>query len=209
MRILAVSDEVVDRLYDTAAAGRLARPDLILSCGDLDYKYLEFLVTIFNVPLYYVPGNHDPDDNWMYAASRAEGCFNLDRRTAQVKGLLIAGLGGSIRYRPDGINQYDQGEMYSRMARLLPQLARNRLRHGRALDILIAHSPPFGIHDDDDPAHQGLRALNFLIRWARPRYVLHGHTHIYRRNLIKADTLIGQTKIINVHPYRLLEYDHE
>jgi Icc-related predicted phosphoesterase len=84
----------------------------------------------------------------------------------------------------------------------------NRIQYGRYLDILITHSPPFGIHDDDTQAHTGLKALNWLIQFAKPRYHLHGHTHHYRRNLSVSETKFKETKIINVHPYKLLDVYH-
>jgi uncharacterized protein len=62
------------------------------------------------------------------------------------------------------------------------------------IDILITHSPPFGIHDDDTQAHRGLKAMNWLIRIARPRYHFHGHTHFYRRNLEASETVIYKDK---------------
>src|SRR5215471_15859877 len=58
-RVLAVADEVADALYGDTL-DRL-KPDLILSCGDLPFEYLENLVTRAGVPLLYVLGNHDPD----------------------------------------------------------------------------------------------------------------------------------------------------
>src|SRR6266508_365807 len=57
-RILAVADEVDESLGGEALAQ--LRPDLMLSAGDLPFDYLEYLVTVLNVPLLYVPGNHDP-----------------------------------------------------------------------------------------------------------------------------------------------------
>ena len=57
-RILAIADEVDDAMY-TDKLARL-RPDLVLSCGDLPFDYLEFIVSRLDVPLVYVPGNHDP-----------------------------------------------------------------------------------------------------------------------------------------------------
>ncbi|MCJ7722643.1 MAG: hypothetical protein MUP03_00775 [Anaerolineales bacterium] len=122
---------------------------------------------------------------------------------------MIAGLGGSIRYLPAGYNQYTQMEMYLRMVRLLPQLVWNQLQYGRMLDILVTHSPPFKINDDDSQAHKGLRALNHLIRWARPRYHMHGHIHFYHGNLTPSETMCGMTHVINVFPYRVIELSDE
>jgi len=40
MKILALSDETCPALYDYYVPGRLAEYDLIISCGDLNAKYL-------------------------------------------------------------------------------------------------------------------------------------------------------------------------
>jgi len=206
-KILAVSDQVVERLYALAVDGQLQDIDLILGCGDLPYTYLEYLLSILNVPLFYVPGNHDPLYNSYQSLSHAEGGSNLDLKATSVKGLLLAGLGGSIRYRPDGVNQYTQSQAFFRAYTLLVRLLVNRVRYGRNLDILITHSPPFGIHDEESQAHQGLKALNFLIRVVSPRYLFHGHTHFYRNNLEDSVTKIEQTTIMNIFPYKVIEID--
>ncbi|MGQ9832778.1 MAG: metallophosphoesterase family protein [Candidatus Villigracilaceae bacterium] len=208
IKILAVSDEAVERLYTLASNNHFQDIDLILACGDLPYTYLGYLMDVLKVPLFYVPGNHDPQYS-SRLTTRVEGARNLDRGTACSHNLLLAGLGGCIRYRPDGVNQYTQTEMFLRAASLLPHLLYNRLRYGRALDILITHSPPFGIHDEDSRAHQGLKAINWLLRLTQPRYHLHGHTHIYRRNLTVSDSQIGSTRVINVHPYKVIEVTNE
>jgi len=209
MKILAVTDQVVERLYTLAVGEHFREVRLILGCGDLPSAYLEYLLTMLNVPLGYVPGNHDIVCTGASAVNYVGGGINLDGRVVRVKGLLLAGLGGSIRYRPDGINQYTQMEMYLRVLGLFPGLLWNRLRYGRALDILISHSPPFGINDDDSSAHRGLLALNFLIRWAKPRYHLHGHMHVYNRNLEVSTTTLGSTQVVNVFPYQVLEIPDE
>lgn len=206
MRFLAVSDQVVDRLYTLASNQHFADVDLILGCGDLPYEYLEYLVTVLNKPLFYVPGNHDPVYSLQDRRAHAEGGENIDQKVVEYQGVLFAGLGGSIRYHPDGVNQYTQTEMYWRTFKLVPRLLWNRIRHGRMLDVLITHSPPFGIHDDDTRAHEGLKALNWLIRWAKPRYLLHGHTHFYRQNLEACVTDAGKTTVRNIYPYKVMDY---
>jgi Icc-related predicted phosphoesterase len=207
MKILAVSDQVVERVYPLASQGHFRDASLIVGCGDLPYAYLEYLVTVIGAPLYYVPGNHDPEYDPRRADSRAEGGANLDLRLARDRlGLTLAGFGGSIRYKPDGPNQYTQSEATLRALTLLPSLLLRRLR-GRPVDILLAHSPPLGIHDSDG-AHCGLKALNLLLRWARPRYLLHGHTHFYRQNLEASETQFMHTRIVNVFPYKVIEIEH-
>lgn len=203
MKILAVSDQVIERVYPLASQGHFSEVSMILACGDLPYTYLEYLVSVVNVPLYYVPGNHDPEHDSRRAVSRAEGCTNLDLRLVRDHGLLLAGFGGSVRYRPDGVNQYTQNEATLRAITMLPALLARRLR-GQRVDVLICHSPPFGVHDSDG-AHTGLKAINLLIRWACPRFVLHGHTHFFRTNLETSDTKIDDARVINVFPYKVIE----
>lgn len=203
MKILAVSDQVIERVYPLASQGHFSDVSMILACGDLPYTYLEYLVSMVNVPLYYVPGNHDPEHDSRRTVSRAEGCTNLDLRLTRDRKLLLAGFGGSVRYRPDGVNQYTQNEATLRALTMLPALIVRRLR-GQRVDVLISHSPPFGIHDSDG-AHTGLKAINLLIRWARPRYLLHGHTHFFRTNLEASDTQFIDTHVINVFPYKVIE----
>lgn len=208
MKILAVSDEVVERLYSLCASGHFSNIQTIVSCGDLPYPYLENLVTLLNVPLFYVPGNHDPDYRTEDPRAHAEGGSNLDLKLVRHRKFLIGGFGGSVRYRPDGTNQYTQNEAYVRVFRLLPRLALNRMKYGRALDVLITHSPPFGIHDEETQAHRGLKAINWLLRVAKPRYHFHGHTHFQRRNLSPSETTLGATRIMNIFPYKIIEVNH-
>src|SRR2546428_11587343 len=96
------------------------RPALVLTCGYLPFDYLEYIVSRVNVPLLYVPGNHDPDlgpGDDTFSPLRAErpskgpeGCVNVDGRIVEAAGLRVAGLGGSMRYGP-GAHQDPQGEM--------------------------------------------------------------------------------------------------
>ena len=209
-KLLAVSDQTIERIYSLSANGHFNDIDIILGCGDLPYTYLEYLVSILNKPLFYVPGNHDPSYEPRNKASYAEGGSNLDLKTATIKNTLIAGFGGSIRYRPDGVNQYTQPQATQRALRLMLRLLFNRLQYGRTLDILITHSPPYGIHDEqDEVAHLGLKAINLLIRWAQPRYVLHGHTHFFRHNLAASTTQVGPTTVMNIFPYKVIEIENE
>jgi hypothetical protein len=208
MKILALSDQVEPRIYSPLILQSFRDVDLIVGCGDLPYEYLEYVLTLLNVPLVYVPGNHDPAYNPRNPQSYAEGGINLDRKLANIKGLWLAGLGGSIRYKPEGENQYTQFQMYERALPLAAALWRHRLL-GRRLDVLITHSPPAGVHDDDDPTHRGLQAINWLIRRFRPRFLLHGHTMFYKQNLIPNETSYLGTRVINVYPYRLIEIPEE
>jgi Icc-related predicted phosphoesterase len=198
VQIMAVSDEVVGFLHTQAAQDRFREVDLILGCGDLPADYLEYLVTELNVPLLYVPGNHDPD------ALAVPGGESIDGRIVERGGLRFAGLGGSPRYKADGRHQYTETEMRFRTASWLPSILLARTLRGRGFDVLVTHSPPRGIHEGPDRVHQGFLALRDLIRWARPHLMVHGHSHIHA-NVDESETYLDGTRVVNVYPYRVLE----
>ncbi len=211
MRILAVSDQVEDTLYTSTVRERLGNIDLILGCGDLPYYYLEYLQCMFDAPLCYVHGNHDPLVEYSSVGgtkTAPDGGDNIDMRCVAVNGLLVAGLEGCIRYRPDGNHQYTQSEMTFRAMSLVPDLLWNRLRHGRWLDVLITHSPPLGIHDMPTQAHTGFEVLVRLMRAFKPKYLLHGHRH-KNYGAGATETRYGETLVLNIHPYRIIEFENK
>jgi len=210
-RILAIADEVDEGMY----GDKLERlqPDLVLSCGDLPFDYLEYIVTRTNVPLLYVPGNHDPelkppDDTWTPLRTEPpsrgpEGCMNVDGRIVEAAGLRIAGLGGSMRYRP-GPNQYTERQMRWRALRIELPARLSRRGVQRRIDVLVTHAPPEGFSGkEDDLAHRGFAAFNRLIKNLMPRLHVHGHIHPYGppRALVR----LGPTLIVNAVPDRLVE----
>lgn len=207
MKVLAVSDRVLDRLYCSNVRDKYPDVELILGCGDLPFYYLDFLVSALDVPLAYVLGNHDGGPQYTSDKRQLTGVRGghyIHGQVIQLKGLILAGLNGSMRYRPHAPYMYSEAEMRGQVARLIPQLLWNRRRYGRYLDVLVTHSPPYGIHDRTDLPHTGFRIFLQLMRVFKPRYLLHGHIHLYRRDSVRR-TKVGETEVINVYPYKLLE----
>jgi len=211
MRVLAVSDRVLGHLYSENVRQKYPNIDLIVGCGDVPFYYLEFLVSALNAPLVYVRGNHDTSPQYTVdgrTLNSVQGGVDLHAQVVMLKGLIFAGLEGSMRYRPQAPLMYNESEMRWQMLRLVPQLLWRRLRNGRALDIFVTHSPPFGIHDRPDLAHTGFRVFHAAIRFLKPRFLLHGHIHVYRHDVQRV-TRVGDTTIVNVYPYRVLDLQEE
>ena len=208
MKILAVSDQVVKQLYRSDVKQHYPDVALLVGCGDLPFYYLDFLVSSFDVPLVYVQGNHD--DGLQYTVdgrvlNEASGGVNIHGRVVQRKGLILAGLEGSMRYKPGRELMYTENEMRRQVARLAPRLALNRAKFGRALDVLVTHSPPFGIHDMPDLPHTGFKIFRSFVTIFKPKYLLHGHIHVWRNDTVCVTQFEG-TCVMNVYPYRLFEY---
>jgi len=210
MRVLTVSDKVEPVLYGPYIRERVGNIDLILACGDLPYYYLEYIVSLLDKPLYYVHGNHDkvvvPEsgDEHLARPASLHWATNLHMCSIRHDGLLLAGLEGCRVYNPGARYQYSEAEVRIQIYRLSLQLYVNRLRYGRALDILITHAPPRGIHDGQDLPHRGFEGYLRLLERFRPTLMIHGHQHVYNRNA-ETETDYGSTRIINTYGYRVLE----
>jgi Icc-related predicted phosphoesterase len=202
VRILTICDEVDGRLYGPGLVEKRGQYDLLVSCGDLPPYYIDFVASTLNLPVYGVHGNHDaslarprdgePDIDW--------GMEELHGRIVQAQGLLIGGFDGCRRYNK-GEYQYTERGMRFQIARMLPQLLANKLRHGRYLDILVTHAPPRHIHDQEDRCHQGFEAFRWFLQTFRPSYHLHGHIHIYDKRTTTR-TQFHETVVLNAYPYR-------
>ncbi len=206
MKLLTVSDKEISLIYSAQIKQRFQDVDLAISAGDLSYYYLEYIISSLDIPLYYVRGNHARDVEYGIAGPRNApwGAVDLHRKTVRdpKTGLLLAGIQGSLRYNK-GKYQYTQSEMWSMVMQLVPELIWNKMRYGRFLDIFVTHAPPWGIHDEDDPAHQGIKAFTWLIKNFQPTFHIHGHIHVYHPGVV-TETMIGRTLVLNTYGYRKL-----
>jgi hypothetical protein len=214
MKVLCVADHVDPFIYSAGLKSRFADVDLVISAGDLRFDYYDFIVSVLNKPLYFVFGNHELGSSGGYrrrpdplspASGRWDphGATYLEGKVRKAKGLIIAGLGGSIWYN-GGENQFTDFTMFLSMLRLFPRLLWNRIFRGRYLDILLTHSPPYGINDLPDPCHTGFRVFLWFMRVFKPRYLIHGHVHLYDRNAAR-EAVYHETRIINAYDHVVLE----
>ena len=187
MRLLLLSDEEDRYLWDYYKPGCMDGVDMILSAGDLKAEYLSFLVTLSNLPLLYVHGNHDGS----YDQRPPEGCECVDDRLVCVNGLRILGLGGCMCYN-GGPYQYTERQMQRRIRRVS-----RLLRRAGGVDLVLTHAPAFGLGDDADLAHRGFEAFLPLLDQWRPAYMVHGHVHKSYRPSARHVLRYGDTTIIN------------
>ncbi len=209
MLFLTVSDEVVPAIYSLNIKERFHGIDVVLGCGDLPPYYLEFIVTMLAKPCFYIDGNHNAVE---YTEEGPEllaprGCTLLEGRSTCYADLLIAGLGGCLRYNQEAGAQYTEAQMMARVWKLAPRLLLNRLRYGRYLDIMLTHAPPLGIHNGPDRPHRGFQAFLRLMDLFQPRYLIHGHIHRSYGFSAVTETRYKRTLVLNTAGYRLLTVD--
>jgi len=204
VKILCLSDRVEPMLQGPKLDSYARGVEAVISCGDLPFDYLEYVVTFLGAPVYYVLGNHDPAPD---SPEVPEGCTPLDGRVVdagdEAGGLVLAGLSGSRLYS-GGPNQYTERQMRRRARTLSARILWRRLSGRPRPRVFVSHSPPFGLGDGEDQAHIGFESFLSLIDRHEPSLWLHGHVHLYGPQGRRI-THRGETKVINVFGHRIIE----
>ncbi|MDR2054147.1 MAG: metallophosphoesterase [Treponema sp.] len=214
MKILCVSDQIDPLVYSSFIKERFGDADMVLSAGDLPMDYLEFIVSSLNKPLLFVFGNHNLQEYPSYTGrggvdynftqdSHFSGAIHVDSRIRREEGLIVMGLGGSMKYN-HGENQFSNIEMFWKILTKIPVLLFNRIFYGRYLDILLTHAAPEGIHDRKDPCHRGFRAFLWFMRTFKPGYLVHGHIHLYDLSAVRV-TRYCQTTVLNAFGHYMID----
>jgi len=93
MKILTVSDIVVDLIYSQRLKQLFPDIDVVVSCGDLPQNYLEFIESMLDTPLFYVRGNHSPVDTELQEENLQQAdTFDLHCRLRHYSGYTFAGV---------------------------------------------------------------------------------------------------------------------
>lgn len=175
MKILHYSDKHDEKL-----------PELYKDCDAMfctgDLTVLDFY-GVYGKPMFGVYGNHCSGRYFPEV-----GVTNVHLQVVQWNGLKIGGFQGSIRYKEGGGPQYTQEESQTMLIGFPP------------VDILLLHSPPFGLLDDpNDPVHTGFQATRDYIDRYHSKFVFCGH--LYEN----AELEYGVTKIFRTYRARIIE----
>jgi Icc-related predicted phosphoesterase len=200
MKVLCVSDRVESILYGPTLNSYASGVEAVISCGDLPFAYLEYIVTFLGVPVYYVLGNHDPAPN---AKEYPGGCTPLDGEVVDIGGVVLAGLSGSPLYSY-GPNQYTERQMRRRARALSRRILYRKLLGKPGPDVIVSHSPPFGLGDREDPVHTGFESFVSLANRHEPPLWLHGHVHLYGPDQQRIATR-DNTRVVNVFGHLILD----
>lgn len=222
MKILCISDQIDPLVYSPNIRERYKDCDLVISAGDLPMEYLDFIVSSLNKPLLFVFGNHHLEEFRLYHRTGAlastgthlplkplppEACHGttyVGFKVHREGNLLVAGVSGSLRYNT-GLSQYTERQMLFRLLKMLPRLLVNKLKYGRFVDIFLTHAPPEGIHDKNDPCHRGFRCYLWFMRTFKPRFMVHGHIHLYDMQDVRVSRYFDTT-VINAYSHHILDF---
>ncbi len=177
MKLLVIADS-----DDFTWQGEARDADAIISCGDVvDQLILSAEATCKCRAVFAVKGNHDS------AGPFPAPIIDLHLRIQEFNGVRFGGLNGSWKYKSRGHFLYEQSEVTA------------FLRSYPAVDVFVSHNSPRSLHDRDDDVHLGFDGLLEYIHRHRPRLLIHGHQHVNR------ETVVGSTRVIGVHGYRMIE----
>ena len=230
MKILCVSDYVDPLIYNQNVKEIFPDIDAIICAGDLPMDYIDFIVSVFNKPTYFIFGNHNLKDfgfyhkidspqgqqqymerkhhgsgaKYMGFKTSVENIFTIkDSVTGKERPLLMAGVSGSLKYN-NGLCQYSDFEMKLKLIKMFPKLLKNKKKYGTYLDIFLTHATPRHIHDHEDPCHKGFECFNWFIEKFKPTYMIHGHIHLYDMREERIG-VYNNTTVINAYAHHILE----
>lgn len=153
-------------LFDVFCAN--PKPDMVILLGDNFPHDLNGILSVIPEPIqvYGIEGNHDKKG----LLQEYPRIIPLDKTVIQGSNYTMAGLSGSIKYKPDDYYNLITTEESRKALGKLP-----------VVDILITHDKPcFKLPDEflDFPdAHTGLFGIGEYIETKHPKIVLHGHLH--------------------------------
>ena len=146
--------------------------DVCFLLGDLSARDIAIIkAQVVGVPIYGVLGNHDGFD--LYCRSGVE---NIHGKVVEIKGVKIAGIQGSLRYK------YSEAPLYTDDESV--EIAEAM----EAADILISHDGPKFLHGINDYAHSGLQGVTHYCEKHNTPLNIHGHHHDNTKNVLENGT---------------------
>ena len=161
----------------------LPKADVIIHSGDAsfagsDSEVLDFLNWFCDLNYkhkIFVAGNHDDCLYGEQIEGLPDNCYYLSHSGVEIENIKFWGV---PLFMGDTLQE-------GRIEQIMAQIPENT-------DVLISHSPPYGILDFDDNINYGCPDLLKAVERINPRYHLFGHIHASHG--IKK---IGQTTFVN------------
>ncbi len=173
--------------------------DVVFISGDFTYfedidgvvAKIEKMEEITDAPIYFVPGNCDPQEV-MALQKIGDRIHNVHMRLIQINDLFVVGIGGSLLTPFNTRIEFDESEYNDMLERIGKEVVPRRT-------IILSHMPPYDTLDKIYSGKKiGSRFLRDIIIEKEPIAVLTGHIHESR-----GVTNLVNTTIINPGPVML------
>lgn len=157
--------------------------DICITLGDISGRDFEIIKKYISInKLYGIVGNHDSLNSL-----EQNGITNINGRILECKGVRIAAIMGSNRYKNGDYGMLTQEECL--------ELEQNM----KSADILVSHDKAY-IYDRHDNVHDGLKGItDYIYRNHIPLHI-HGHLHEQFEEILK-----NGTKSICLYQIKLME----
>jgi Icc-related predicted phosphoesterase len=157
--------------------------DLCLLLGDLSGLDIDAIKNIVpSEKLFGVVGNHDSID-----FLDVNSVSNINGKVIECKGIKIAGIMGSNRYKEKDYGMQTHEESLELSEKM------------ETADILISHDKAY-VFDKRDTVHDGLKGITHYIYKNHIPIHIHGHLHEEMEEILK-----NGTKSIGLYQIKLLE----
>ncbi len=171
MKMVAVSDIHASMKAVRVLAGEIREigPDLTVISGDITHfgtkDDAKRILSKIPGKKAAVPGNCDlPDIVDIFEETET---VDIHGKRAEIEGVVFAGLGASNPLPFSTLFTYSEKNIYTILDAIAP-----------GTDILVTHTPPFGILDKTMFGHRGgSESIRKIIEKHRPRMALFGHIH--------------------------------
>lgn len=194
-KILIISDTPILKKYSPEYIKELCKDiDFIIAAGDLSNDYLDYIFTLLNKELIFVNGNHVYN-----SAHNIDFCKNIDQKIINFQNLKIMGFDGSQIY---SYNPHQYSELQVKlmiMKRLFSLIARKP-------DIVVSHTPPFGIHDRDDYIHTGFKSYHYILKFFKPKLWIHGHVHLENHHKTQ-ESVVNGVRFVNAYGFKIIDFE--
>lgn len=174
LKILFIADTHDCLRNDTTSIDVIKKSnyDYCILLGDHSPNDLDIILEI--VPLEKICGILGNHDGWEKYS--IYGIKDINGKVIDIKGVKIAGLSGSYKYKNSNdyalYNHEESIEIVNKM---------------RIADIFISHDKPF-TEDNHNPAHDGLKGVTEYIYKNHIPLHIHGHIHIPGESILKNGT---------------------
>lgn len=184
MKLLLISD--IDDLHWRHGTGQA---DLVISCGDVADQLILEAAKAYNCPhIFAVRGNHDYNEDSPFPAP----IIDLHMTVQTFNGLTFGGLNGALK--PHGHYRHKTPPFLHEQSEVCRYMSAFP-----AVDVLISHNSPRGIHERNDENYAGFDGLINYLYEHKPKYLFHGHQHFGQ------ETLCDATRVICVYGFKVME----